>query len=218
MALFFAPAFFAHLFGKCLCSPHPLLAVTRLGTVVVLTCAVCWAPFLGSVTSASAVAGRLAPLHRGLFEDHVANLWCDAAQWLCIAGDYFHMLDWPLLVGRRCASSMLIKWKTLFTHAALARIAAGATIVAAAPSMLQQILHPSRRARQNSNDFRCWPQLVLCAASNLNTSPNSLQQWIHVLPVQQCHIVFFARYCTIINPQVTVFRVVHIRCIHADTL
>ena len=48
MSLYFAPAFFAHLLGRCLQRPHPFWAVTRLGATVIATFALCWAPFLHS--------------------------------------------------------------------------------------------------------------------------------------------------------------------------
>lgn len=40
---------------------------------------------------------------------------------------------------------MLIKWKQLFSIPVLARMALGATVTAALPSMFQQILAPSAR-------------------------------------------------------------------------
>ncbi|KAG9458009.1 hypothetical protein H6P81_002517 [Aristolochia fimbriata] len=46
---YFAPAFFAHLLGKCLKRKYPLLEVLKLGIVVVVTFAVMWWPYLYSV-------------------------------------------------------------------------------------------------------------------------------------------------------------------------
>lgn len=65
------------------------------------------------------VLSRLAPFERGLYEDYVANFWC--------------------------GTSMLVKWKQLFSIPVLARMASFATITAALPSMVQQILAPSAR-------------------------------------------------------------------------
>ena len=105
-----------------------LLSETRrvqpAGVTVATTFVLCWAPFLRSSEAAAAVATRLAPIGRGLFEDHVANVWC--------------------------ASSLAIKWKQLFAKEALARAAAAATLAAAVPSMAHQILHPSRRVPNNA--------------------------------------------------------------------
>jgi alpha-1,3-glucosyltransferase len=63
------------------------------------------------------VVVRIFPLRRGLYEDYVANWWC--------------------------ATSALIKWKTIAGQVTLARAAAVATLAAAAPSMAQQIMSPS---------------------------------------------------------------------------
>lgn len=66
------------------------LQIARLGTVVVSTFAVVWAPYLTSWEAVSTVLQRLAPVNRGLFEDYVANFWC--------------------------ASSLAIKWKRVFSQ------------------------------------------------------------------------------------------------------
>ncbi|GFR52766.1 hypothetical protein Agub_g15367, partial [Astrephomene gubernaculifera] len=121
MSLFFAPAFFAHLLGWALHgrgrrgAADRAAAVAQLGATVLASFAVCWAPYLGSVSQAAQVLARIFPVRRGLFEDYVANWWC--------------------------ASSLgPLKWKTRFTGAVLLRAAAGATLAAAAPAMTHQIL------------------------------------------------------------------------------
>lgn len=65
------------------------------------------------------VLSRLAPFERGIYEDYVANFWC--------------------------TTSVLIKWKRLFTTPSLKLLSFGATISACLPSMLQQIRAPSKR-------------------------------------------------------------------------
>jgi alpha-1,3-glucosyltransferase len=67
----------------------------------------------------SQVLARLAPFHRGLYEDYVANFWC--------------------------TSSRVIKWQRLFSQEQLMRLCLGATVAAALPSMYMQIRRPSRR-------------------------------------------------------------------------
>jgi alpha-1,3-glucosyltransferase len=62
---------------------------------------------------------RLAPLHRGLFEDYVANFWC--------------------------GTHTLVKWKRLLPQASLVRLCAAATLAAALPAGVQQVRAPSRR-------------------------------------------------------------------------
>jgi hypothetical protein len=61
-----------------------------LALAVAATFAVVWAPFLVPPIRALEVLQRLAPLRRGLFEDYVGNFWC--------------------------ATSPLIKWRTLFSQ------------------------------------------------------------------------------------------------------
>lgn len=63
------------------------------------------------------VLSRLAPFERGIYEDYVANFWC--------------------------TTSILIKWKKLFTTPSLKSISLAATVLASLPSMVQQILSPS---------------------------------------------------------------------------
>ncbi|GJP49772.1 hypothetical protein CLOM_g8943 [Closterium sp. NIES-68] len=117
MALYFAPAFFAHLLGRCRQAPRPVLMFLSLAATVLLSFALPWAPFLDSPDSVLQVVTRLFPLGRGLYEDHVANFWC--------------------------ATSPLIKWKQLFSTPVLARIALAATVASALPSMLHQVMRPS---------------------------------------------------------------------------
>ncbi|KAK3278077.1 hypothetical protein CYMTET_13958, partial [Cymbomonas tetramitiformis] len=117
MALYYAPAFFGHLFGKCLQRRRPVLQVLRLGVAVVGTCAVCWWPFLSSWEVAAQVLHRLVPLARGVFEDHVANFWC--------------------------VSSVVIKWKQLIATSSMATVALVCTVAACLPAMVQQIRAPS---------------------------------------------------------------------------
>lgn len=63
------------------------------------------------------VLQRLLPLHRGLFEDYVANFWC--------------------------TTHSLVKWRRLFSQPALVRACTLATLAALLPAALQQVLRPS---------------------------------------------------------------------------
>ncbi|XP_058778912.1 probable dolichyl pyrophosphate Man9GlcNAc2 alpha-1,3-glucosyltransferase [Vicia villosa] len=119
MSTYFAPAFFGHLLGKCLRREHPVLEVSKLGFVVLGTFAAVWWPYLYSTNSFLEVLSRLAPFERGIFEDYVANFWC--------------------------ATSILIKWKRLFTTGPLKLISFSATIISCFPSMVQQIKSPSNK-------------------------------------------------------------------------
>jgi len=124
MALYFAPAFFAHLLGRALRRPGGaaarVSAVAGLGAVVAATFGLVWAPFLWpDPARALDVLGRLAPLQRGLFEDYVANFWC--------------------------ASHALFRWKERLDNPALVRLCALATLAAFLPSLAHQVLRPSAR-------------------------------------------------------------------------
>ncbi|XP_077236956.1 ALG6, ALG8 glycosyltransferase family [Tasmannia lanceolata] len=117
MSAYFAPAFFSHLLGKCLRRRNPFLGVFKLGLVVLGTFALIWWPYLYSVESVMEVLSRLAPFGRGIYEDYVANFWC--------------------------GTSILIKWKKLFTTQSLKFLSSVATTSAVLPSMVQQIKAPS---------------------------------------------------------------------------
>lgn len=119
MSAYFAPAFFSHLLGKCLRRPNPFLGVLKLGLVVLGTFTVVWWPYLHSSDAFFEVLSRLAPFERGIYEDYVANFWC--------------------------TTSVLIKWKKLFTTQFLRLLSLGATISTCMPSMVQQIRAPSNQ-------------------------------------------------------------------------
>jgi alpha-1,3-glucosyltransferase len=62
------------------------------------------------------VARRIFPVKRGLYEDYLSNFWC--------------------------TTSVAVKWKQLLSNQVLMPLCASITILAALPSMVQQILHP----------------------------------------------------------------------------
>ncbi|KAF6153700.1 hypothetical protein GIB67_000933 [Kingdonia uniflora] len=117
MSAYFAPAFFSHLLGKCLKHRNPFLRVSQLGLVVVGTFILLWWPYLSSVKAIMEVLSRLAPFERGIYEDYVANFWC--------------------------TTSVLVKWKRLFTMQQLKLLSLSATLTSLLPSMVQQIKSPS---------------------------------------------------------------------------
>lgn len=62
-----------------LLNSQSLLQVQKLLTLaaaVLLTFAVCWAPWLLSQEAALGVLQRVLPVKRGLYEDYVGNFWC----------------------------------------------------------------------------------------------------------------------------------------------
>uniref|UniRef100_A0A5B7BIZ4 Alpha-1,3-glucosyltransferase n=1 Tax=Davidia involucrata TaxID=16924 RepID=A0A5B7BIZ4_DAVIN len=117
MSAYFAPSFFSYLLGKCLRGQNPLLEVSKLGLVVLGTFAVVWWPYLHSMDAFLEVLSRLAPFERGIYEDYVANFWC--------------------------TTSVIIKWKRLFTVQSMKLLSFGATVSSCLPSMVQQIRAPS---------------------------------------------------------------------------
>ncbi|KAG6651946.1 probable dolichyl pyrophosphate Man9GlcNAc2 alpha-1,3-glucosyltransferase [Carya illinoinensis] len=119
MSAYFAPAFFSHLFGKCIRRQNPLLEVSKLGLVVLGTFVLVWWPYLHSMEAFLGVLSRLAPFERGIYEDYVANFWC--------------------------TTSVLIKWKRMFTTQSLKLLSLGATVSTCLPSMVQQIRAPSNQ-------------------------------------------------------------------------
>ncbi|KVI00110.1 Glycosyl transferase, ALG6/ALG8 [Cynara cardunculus var. scolymus] len=116
MSAYFVPAFFSHLLGKCLKRQNPLFEVSKLGMVVVGTFALVWWPYLHSRVAILEVLSRLAPFERGIYEDYVANFWC--------------------------TTSVLIKWKRLFTTQSLKLLSLTMTVSSCLPSMFLQIRAP----------------------------------------------------------------------------
>lgn len=65
------------------------------------------------------VLRRIFPVGRGLYEDYLSNFWC--------------------------TTSVLIKWRQLFAGSTLMPVCGALTVLAALPSMVQQIRDPSPR-------------------------------------------------------------------------
>uniref|UniRef100_A0A7S1Z6G9 Alpha-1,3-glucosyltransferase n=1 Tax=Trieres chinensis TaxID=1514140 RepID=A0A7S1Z6G9_TRICV len=93
MSLYYAPAVFAYLLGRCFAPPERAKTggagaafigrFCALGATVIFTFVALWVPFAlyssPGVTAGEAVmqiVRRLFPFQRGLFEDKVSNLWC----------------------------------------------------------------------------------------------------------------------------------------------
>lgn len=87
MTLYYAPAVFFYLLGRCWAEPKILRVMTgilSLGGTVLLTFAIHWWPFFlyggppGTTYTHRAMHmfRRIFPLQRGLFEGKVSNLWC----------------------------------------------------------------------------------------------------------------------------------------------
>jgi alpha-1,3-glucosyltransferase len=85
MTLYFAPAVFFYLLGRCMADQRRYFVArfVSLGTSVIATLAVMFAPVIvhgpegtTALDRLIQVLGRIFPVHRGLFEAKVANIWC----------------------------------------------------------------------------------------------------------------------------------------------
>lgn len=83
MTLYYAPAIFFYLLGRCCAVDRWFLRLATLGATVVSTFALLWWPFLyygppdtTIVDRLIQVLHRIFPFERGLFEGKVSNLWC----------------------------------------------------------------------------------------------------------------------------------------------
>ncbi|GFT50113.1 dolichyl pyrophosphate Man9GlcNAc2 alpha-1,3-glucosyltransferase [Nephila pilipes] len=119
MSLYYALPFFCYLLGTCLKPPwfkstHKFL---NLSCVVIIGTCICWLPFLRSFEDTTAVMERLFPFSRGLYEDKVANIWY--------------------------ISSVIIKWKSIFSTPTLVKMSTLLTILAVLPSSIQLLKNPS---------------------------------------------------------------------------
>ncbi|SJX62720.1 related to ALG6-glucosyltransferase [Sporisorium reilianum f. sp. reilianum] len=131
MALYYAPAVFAVMLGRCvgLARIDPERGLTLfvgLGLAVIGTFGVVFAPWLTSLTQIGQVAHRIFPLARGLFEDKVANVWC-----------FLSVLPLPAR----------FKLKNVMAATALARLSLAVTLVAILPGCCLLFWAASQTAR-----------------------------------------------------------------------
>ncbi|KAL8276265.1 hypothetical protein RQP46_011339 [Phenoliferia psychrophenolica] len=112
MALYYSPAIFAYLLGKCLwIGGRPGMALLiRIGTATVASFALLFAPFLFPPSLLLQAINRIFPFARGLFEDKVANVWC--------------------------ALNVAVKLRDLASVGVLAKLALFATLCAVLPSVI----------------------------------------------------------------------------------
>ncbi|CAG8536207.1 15009_t:CDS:2, partial [Gigaspora rosea] len=117
MALYFAPAIFSYLLGKCI--KNDIRGVMKLGITVIITFGIVFYPFLGTLEQISQVIIRIFPLQRGLYEDKVANIWC--------------------------AINVIIKLREIFDISLLAKISLITTLFAILPSCIYLGSNPDKR-------------------------------------------------------------------------
>ncbi|TNY20374.1 glucosyltransferase [Rhodotorula diobovata] len=111
MSLYYAPAVFAYLLGKCfwLGGREGTSLFINLALTVTATFLVLFAPFLSSLSTFLQALHRIFPFARGLFEDKVANVWC--------------------------ALNVVVKLRDLVPVSTLAKLALVATATALVPSV-----------------------------------------------------------------------------------
>lgn len=119
MELYHAMPFFCYLLGSCIrrFKHGGIVSLMKIGFTVLLTFAMCWAPFLYSLDSVKQVGHRLFPFARGIFEDKVSNVWC--------------------------ALSVIVKWKQVMSLDRILLMCLGSTAVFLLPSSLNLLFRPS---------------------------------------------------------------------------
>ncbi|KAH9812541.1 family 57 glycosyltransferase [Melampsora americana] len=118
MALYYSPAIFAYLFGKCLYLRHTtgLTLFFKLAIISIITLSVAFLPFIVLTPFPATILQaihRIFPLARGLFEDKVANFWC--------------------------AANVVIKFRNLASVSTLAKVALLMTLLAVLPGLMVMI-------------------------------------------------------------------------------
>lgn len=155
MALYFAPAFFAHLLGKCMQKKSltaKLGSVAKLGMVVILTFTLIWLPFLRSPTLAVQVCNPVTDtalqrsVHKADNSTHNLKQCFDVAgmQVLQRLAPVQRGLFEDYVANFWCVTHVVLKWKALFSKSQLWRMCTGATMLAFLPCTVQQIRNPSR--------------------------------------------------------------------------
>ncbi len=92
MSTYYAPAFFAHLLGRCFQCRSPVVGVMRLGVMVLATFAVCWWPFLSSWQSVLQVEplvfyqNDLLCIQKFILHLHGNEVWLPEWVWVFTAG------------------------------------------------------------------------------------------------------------------------------------
>nr|XP_056701305.1 dolichyl pyrophosphate Man9GlcNAc2 alpha-1,3-glucosyltransferase [Euleptes europaea] len=120
MELYHSLPFFCYLLGKCFkkgLMGKGLLLLIKLGSIVVVSFALCWLPFCTEVEQILQVLRRLFPVDRGLFEDKVANIWCTL--------------------------SVLIKIKTVLSSQTQFKLSFALTFLSLLPCCIKLTLQPS---------------------------------------------------------------------------
>ena len=157
MSAYYAPAFFAHLLGKCLRRPDPIFSVIRLGFIVLATFSLVWWPYLHSLDAlreVNFISIYTLPVKSPLIDPLMLSLPSFSGYFEIVDVDFALQVLSRLAPFERgifedyvanfwCCTSILIKWKLQFSIKFLKLISLCATIASFLPSMVQQIKSPS---------------------------------------------------------------------------
>ncbi|KAI8997694.1 glycosyl transferase [Pilobolus umbonatus] len=119
MALYYAPAIFAYLFGRCFVEPEGIALFFKLGMAVLATFIWIFIPFISPIENLEQVISRIFPVARGLYEDKVANIWC--------------------------ALNVFVKLKQLLTIEETLKLSLFATLLFVIPVSIHLIMSPTRK-------------------------------------------------------------------------
>lgn len=122
MSLYYSPAIFFYLLGKNLDRSNmgkSIAKIAFIGLTVVGTFAIIWSPFLFNYDDAIVVFKRLFPVHRGLYEDKVANFWCSI--------------------------SPIFKVRNFFETDQILKLCTASTLIAFIPSCIITLTNPTKK-------------------------------------------------------------------------
>ncbi|KAG8959267.1 Glucosyltransferase-like protein [Tulasnella sp. 419] len=117
MALYYSPAIFAYLLGRCLALPSPrnVILLSKIAAVTISTFIILFSPWIfkdfPNLLIQSVI--RIFPFNRGLFEDKVANFWC--------------------------ATNVVVKWRRRFDPKHLPKLATFLTFLGILPPMVHML-------------------------------------------------------------------------------
>ncbi|GAA5803184.1 glycosyl transferase [Helicostylum pulchrum] len=119
MALYYSPAIFAFLLGRCFSEKKGFVLFIKLGLTVITTFGIMFSPWLRSLDDIQQVFIRIFPVARGLYEDKVANVWC--------------------------AINVVVKLKQILSVESTVRLSLLTTVLAVLPISIHLGISPSKR-------------------------------------------------------------------------
>ncbi|CAD8180060.1 unnamed protein product [Paramecium octaurelia] len=114
MSLYYSLPFFIYILSKTYKEPKKVVVV---GITVILTTLIIWLPWLSDLKLIQEAIATIFPIHRGLYQLHVATFWC--------------------------ISHVVIKWNLMFNNQLLFRLAAILTLLFSIPSLIRLFKQPN---------------------------------------------------------------------------